>query len=619
MSFSHEKQGAEVLPVHRRYRLSDKGDSNGNLRGYISRRWIFYPIAFFVVLYMVAIGLQNVNSFWELPRGDYSDDTKNPDATSEYIGVQYPAVQPNWGKPVFSKKIIDHKYVSFGEPGTYKYTPKADFTNAVLTLDIDVDKIQYDRLINVFIGDVQVWRSSTIEPGGKAVHSSTEKDISQYAALLRNEAKIVVQLDNQIKGTLTGEIRLRLKLDLYKAPDKDESDLGKQLFSSHRPADHVYGLVATKNQFPVANLPQDKFEVGLPEVSRKTTSLKLVVHASGNSKEEDWYTNVLDKHTDVFEEPMLGHGPVRFVEVSYDGQLVGRLAPKPVIFTGGVSPALWRPVVSNTAFDLPILEFNLTPLLPKLWKANKGALKNKAKLKIEVVSGVESGIGSDWITSASLHAFEHPDVEDVSGELLKPKVSFDYNPSSYTRRQHLFQEIHATSSVELAAKFKFKFKDGNKVAVKHTVLSMATINNGQAYLHSGESTSISVLTDGHDHVTVVDDNDDVVYELKNSHTYSLSLESQDIEPAEGDTYAYKIDLTDHDQRLVEAKDMTHKIDRTQSGTSQYNMNPKRNYGTGKSTTTYRMDTQFKRGCHVFEREAVADRGQIISDESRALL
>ena len=53
---------------------------------------------------------------------------------------------------------------------------------------------------------------------------------------------------------------------------------------------------------------------------------------------------------------LYGYSPFREVQILIDGQLAGVQWPFPVIFTGGVVPGLWRPIVGIDAFDLRAME-----------------------------------------------------------------------------------------------------------------------------------------------------------------------------------------------------------------------------------------------------------------------
>lgn len=64
--------------------------------------------------------------------------------------------------------------------------------------------------------------------------------------------------------------------------------------------------------------------------------------------------------------PLYGYSPFREVQAFIDGQLAGVAWPFPIIFTGGVVPGLWRPIVGIDAFDLKEDEIDITPWLPLL-------------------------------------------------------------------------------------------------------------------------------------------------------------------------------------------------------------------------------------------------------------
>ena len=67
---------------------------------------------------------------------------------------------------------------------------------------------------------------------------------------------------------------------------------------------------------------------------------------------------------------MYGYSPFREVQLFIDGTLAGVAWPFPIIFTGGVVPGLWRPIVGIDAFDLKEDEIDITPWLPLLCDGN---------------------------------------------------------------------------------------------------------------------------------------------------------------------------------------------------------------------------------------------------------
>lgn len=87
------------------------------------------------------------------------------------------------------------------------------------------------------------------------------------------------------------------------------------------------------------------------------------VSATGQADEEFWWTNVLQSNTQTYNTTVGGFSPFREVQVFIDGQLAGVQWPFPVIFTGGVSPTFWTPIVGIDAFDLKETEIDISPWL----------------------------------------------------------------------------------------------------------------------------------------------------------------------------------------------------------------------------------------------------------------
>ena len=140
--------------------------------------------------------------------------------SKEIISVTNPFVpNPRYGKPVYSAKLLHHKFGnSWGKPAVVNFTVPSDisFEAVVLTLHTEVDGVQFDRLANLFVDGVQVWRTSTIEPGGRTTFSDFKKDISKYSKLFKKDnVQILFQLDNLLTDKLTGVFDITLSVDFY--------------------------------------------------------------------------------------------------------------------------------------------------------------------------------------------------------------------------------------------------------------------------------------------------------------------------------------------------------------------------------------------------------------------
>lgn len=133
--------------------------------------------------------------------------------------------------------------------------------------------------------------------------------------------------------------------------------------------------------------------VVLPRNARRAV---FSVSATGQASEEFWWSNVLQDDVGTFNStagPMPGLSPFREVQVLVDGQLAGVQWPFPVLFTGGVAPALHRPVVGIHAFDLREHAVDITPFLPLLCDGAPHAFSIR-------VAGIDGPLASPSLTDA---------------------------------------------------------------------------------------------------------------------------------------------------------------------------------------------------------------------------
>lgn len=112
----------------------------------------------------------------------------------------------------------------------------------------------------------------------------------------------------------------------------------------------------------------------MTDFPRNAARAVFTVSATGQADEEFWWSNVLQSDVTTYESgantTLFGFSPFREVQVFIDGQLAGVQWPFPVIFTGGVVPALWTPMVGIDAFDLKEGEIDISPWLGILCDGN---------------------------------------------------------------------------------------------------------------------------------------------------------------------------------------------------------------------------------------------------------
>lgn len=297
--------------------------------------------------------------------------------TAHALDVVQAATPPRRRLDDYSCKqtLVQHSFVnSYGAPfiGHYHPPPEEDcsFTTTIFNLSILSQGQQYDRLAELFLGDIEVWRTSTAMPVQDGIRWSFQKDVSAFDVLLRQDQKIILDLGNVVDGRLyTGVYNVTLEALYF-----DDRYLG----NGFRPAQHIYplsNLTSAQNKTPLFSLPDDSGSVILSALPRNIKTAVVSLLASGNGAEEFWYTNVPTEYVDTFADQdqdddglqsVYGHGPFREVQLYIDGQLAGVSWPFPLLFTGGVDPGLWRPVVGAAAYDLPAAEIDVTPWLSLL-------------------------------------------------------------------------------------------------------------------------------------------------------------------------------------------------------------------------------------------------------------
>lgn len=260
---------------------------------------------------------------------------------------------------------------------------------------------QFDRLGIMYLGDNEVFRTSTAEPTANGIVWTYVKEMQQYNALWKTEQKLIFDLGNLIDSTYTGSFNTTLTATFFTVPD------------SYPTADIILPIsrrLSAQNQASAFTVPPDSATVSytLPQNIQKAV---VSLSACGQATEEFWYANALSSQVNTFESTagtLYGFSPFREVQLLIDGQLAGVSWPFPVIFTGGIVPGLWRPIVGIDAFDLREHEIDITPWLPNLCDGAPHSFE------IRVVGLNDDGndhaslsqtVGSNWVVTGKIFIF----------------------------------------------------------------------------------------------------------------------------------------------------------------------------------------------------------------------
>jgi hypothetical protein len=372
----------------------------------------------------IALLLQAASARHSRPRKPLELATSFHAASSpplEVIQLYKPVSVPGSTQCNVQQTLMDHTFASsYGVPFVGKYTPPdCDFNSVIIEWTVTVAGRQFDRLAEMYLGDIEVWRTSTAEPTASGIIFRYQKDLSMYLSLWKSPQNIIFSLNNVYDSTYTGAFNTTLVATFsYDSTAQAHADLilpiSPELGSNGAPS--------------IFTLPGDNATVQqiLP---LNVTHASISIAATGQSNEEFWYTNALQSDIYTFDSTvgtLPGYGPFREVQLFIDGLMAGVAWPFPTIFTGGIAPGFWRPIVGIDAYDLRDYEIDITPFLPYLLDGKPHSFTIKV-VGIDDNGGngpatlSENSINSYWLVSGKLFLFYGS--EPYNGTHEAPAVS----------------------------------------------------------------------------------------------------------------------------------------------------------------------------------------------------
>lgn len=245
-------------------------------------------------------------------------------------------------------------------------------------------------------------------------------------------------------------------------------------------------------------------------IPQNTYRAVVEIYVSFHGNDEFWYSNPPDSYLKMANDDEApshanmkkvsigrGHGAYREVLVMIDGNLVGSVVPFPVIFTGGINPLFWEPVVSIGAFDLPSYDVELTPYLGLL-------LDGKVhSFSLQVADGI-----SFWLVDANLHLWLDAGSQEVQAGIafsspefsLERELKFDGLDGKFEieaeREARTSGWVNSTAgnfTASVSQKLKFKnsikfYNNGTRKLVEQKVKDKIKVRiesgTGQRILHT---------------------------------------------------------------------------------------------------------------------------------------
>lgn len=182
---------------------------------------------------------------------------------------------------------------------------------------------------------------------------------------------------------------------------------------------------------------------------------------------------------------LYGYSPFREVQLLIDGHLAGVVWPFPIIFTGGVVPGLWRPIVGIDAFDLREDEIDITPWLGLLSDGNAHTFEVRvAGLYNNSMKSVELSdfAGSYWLITGKIFVW----LDDIDHTTTGSMPNYDKSITRFQAKSStlkgangknhtLLYEVHAHR--DLLLRSIINLSTGPEPATWHQSLKFANTGN----------------------------------------------------------------------------------------------------------------------------------------------
>lgn len=435
-------------------------------------------------------------------------------------------------------------------PISVPYSPPTNCTNwshVVLEFNVTSKGDQYDRIAAVWINGIELLRTSTAEPNEHGIFWNVRKDVSKYVSVLSmSNATLTVMLENLVNDVYTGAYNVNVSFLYYQVNDvrasvEDNFRINRKLgvldrneiveFNKGKRSYNVYEKAADLI-IPISGVVDQGFwfriksenDVHFKEVVIPLNCYRAVieVYVSFHGDDEFWYSNPPDEY--IEKNGLVtgrGHGAYREVFVNIDGSFVGSVVPFPVIFTGGINPLFWEPVVGIGAFDLPSYDIDLTPFLGML-------LDGKPR---RIGLGVGDSI-SFWLVDANLHLWVDHGVAEVQAKVL------DYMyPTLKIERNSEFNLLDGKFKVEAKRKSHFVGWVNSTLGNLTTHVSQEfKFKNSIKFKNNGSDKVVEQKVKTTTEVKVKSDQDVLISHATVKREYPLNIKITNVTGAGNDTY-----------------------------------------------------------------------------------
>ncbi|KAI3986844.1 hypothetical protein MKX01_014545 [Papaver californicum] len=388
--------------------------------------------------------------------------------TKEYIEVTKPAPPSNPINPNCSILILQNYFNNTltSPPFSTLYSPPSNCSgpwNKIYleySVSSDVEEKQDDRISGVWLDGVEILRTSTPQSNPSGSFWRVRKDVSRYSSLFnQSNLTLTVMLESEfVDDWFTGFYQVNVSLLYYQDQDlnltkvqsieiieplklnrklgglSETSALGAGAFTNETSPDLIIPVSDNGGEgfwFRIQN--ESDIHSKTIQIPQNTKKAVLEIYVSAHGNDEFWYSNppnsyIVSNHL----SSQRGNGAFRQVFATVDGVTVGSVIPIPVVFSGGINPLFWEPVVAIGAFNLPTYDVDLTPFLGFLLDGKNHSF----------------GLGvaysnSVWLVNANLHLW----LDHGSDIVTAQSISYGTEPMQL-QNQTQFETLDGQFKIE---------------------------------------------------------------------------------------------------------------------------------------------------------------------------